>query len=192
MIYEFYHIFRFNANFKNAAGLFIGIFKSQFFLADNAVCAIIYLYKLTKKKRSKHYEKILIAFLVLVLSLSFVACGNKGTKTDEKSFNSLQELANDPEFQQIFEDGSDENFKVSVSADSDTVLLFKVTATKTYNEEDVEYLSSRSTEEISEKFALADLQKTLKMYGFGDVTIDYKMYNGDGTLITERTIPPKN
>ena len=129
---------------------------------------------------------------MLALSLSFVACSKKETKTEDKAFFSLEELVSDPEFQQIFKDSGDENFQVAVSASSDTVLVFDVTATKTYNEADVEYLSSRSTEEISEKFALADLQKTLKMYGFGNVTIEYQMYNGDGTLITERTIPPQN
>ncbi|MBR4579974.1 MAG: hypothetical protein IKO32_01935 [Lachnospiraceae bacterium] len=64
--------------------------------------------------------------------------------------------------------------------------MYEAHAKKTYD--DVEYLSNLTTEEISDKFALDELWKLLKKFGFGDVTIDVKMYNGDGTLITERTV----
>ena len=97
---------------------------------------------------------------------------------------------NDPEFQKAISDSDDDVFKTSVSADSDKVLVFRVDVQKTYDAADVEFLQSKTDDEISEKFALADLQKFLKSYGFGDVTIEFKMYNGDGALITERTFPP--
>ena len=130
-------------------------------------------------------KKILIALLILAMCLSFFACGKKNS--DEAVF-SLEELLSDPEFQQIFEDNEDENFKTSVSAKDDTTMVFRVDAKKTYEGEDLDFFRDLSTEEISDKFSLKDLQKILKGYGFGKVKIEYKMYNGDGALITERTI----
>ena len=130
-------------------------------------------------------KKILIALLVLIMCLSFYACGKKDSNS---SFSSLEELVSDPEFQQIFSDNEDENFKITVSASDNTTLLFEVNAKKTYDEADLDFFRNLTTEEISDKFGLADLQKILKKYGFGDITVEYKMYNGDGALITERTI----
>ncbi|MBR0413685.1 MAG: hypothetical protein IJI67_01275 [Clostridia bacterium] len=135
-------------------------------------------------------KKTLIAVLVLALCLSFFACSKNDSKSESKSYFSLEELVNDPEFQKAISDSDDDVFKTSVSADSDKVLVFRVDVQKTYDAADVEFLQSKTDDEISEKFALADLQKFLKSYGFGDVTIEFKMYNGDGALITERTFPP--
>ena len=132
-------------------------------------------------------KKILIALLVLTMCLSFFACGKKDSKSDDKPFFSLEELVSDPEFQQIFADSEDEYFKTTVSA-SGTVLLYRVDAKKTYEGEDLDFFRNLTTEEISDKFGLEGLRKTLKAYGFGDVSIEYKMYNGDGALITERTL----
>lgn len=128
------------------------------------------------------------------MCLSICACGQEETKssTTSKSSSSavfsLKELVSDPEFQEAIREGDTENFKSSVSADSDTVLVYRVDAQKTYLEEDLDFFRYMSTEEISEKFDLEGLKKLLKNYGFGDITIEYKMYNGDGKLITERTI----
>ena len=130
-------------------------------------------------------KKILSLLLVLTMCLGFFACGKK---EDKSAVFSLEEMVSDPEFQQIFSDSEDEVFKYSVSASSSDVLLYEATAKKTYDEADLEFFRSKTDEEISDKLGLADLQKTLKMYGFGKVTIDFKMYNGDGTLITERTL----
>ena len=140
-------------------------------------------------------KKILIALLAVIVCLSFCACGSQSSSkpTSEKSYLSLQELVSDPGFQEAIAADESENdmFKTSVSASSDSVLVYEATAKKTYDKEDVDYLSNRTSEDISDKFGLAELQKLLKQYGFGNVTIDFKMYNGDGTLITERTYEPK-
>ena len=133
-------------------------------------------------------KKILIALLVLTMCLVFCACGKEDSKSDEKTYLSLKELADDPEFQQIFADEEDEVFTYAVSANDDTTLVYEAIAKKTYEGDDLEFFRNLSTEEISDKFALDDLRKMLKQYGFGDVTIVCKMYNGDGALITERTI----
>lgn len=130
-------------------------------------------------------RRILIALLVLAMCFSFFACSKKDTTPSDFKFASLEELVNDPEFQQIFTDSEDEMFTYSVSA-SGNVFVYEAHAKKTY--EDVEYLRNLTTKEISDKFALADLQKLLKRYGFSDVTINVQIYNGDGTLITERTL----
>lgn len=122
------------------------------------------------------------------MCLSFFACGKEDSKSSKAAFFSLEELVSDPDFQKIFSDSEDENFKISVSASSSNVLLFEVNAKKTYNEEDLDFFRNLTTEEISDKFGLANLQKILKNYGFGNVTLEYKMYNGDGALITERNI----
>ena len=136
-------------------------------------------------------KKILIALLALIMCFSLFACGKSdSTKTSETAYFSLEELVSDPEFQKIFTDNEDEVFKYSVSANGD-VFVFRADAKKTYEGEDLEFFRNLSNEEISDKFGLVDLQKTLKGYGFGNVTIDCQMYNGDGTLITERTIEPK-
>ena len=134
-------------------------------------------------------KKILIPLLVLTMCFSFVACGKEDSKTTAKAYFSLEELLGDPEFQKLFSDNEDENFKTSVSAGGSDVMVFRVDAKKTYTDEsDLDFFRNLTTEEISDKFGLAELQKLLKRYGFGNVTIEYKMYNGDGTLITERTL----
>ena len=133
-------------------------------------------------------KKILIALLVLTMCLTFFACGKKDSNSTETAFFSLEELVNDPEFQQVFADEEDEVFTYAVSASDDTTLVFEATAKKTYDEADQEFFRNLSTEEIVDKFALKDLQKLLKRYGFGNVTIDCKIINGDGTVMTERTL----
>ena len=133
-------------------------------------------------------KKTLIALLVLTMCLTLFACGKNDSKSEEKSFASLQELVNDPEFQQIFTDEEDDVFTYAVSASDDSTLVFEATAKKTYSGDDLEFFRNLSTEEIMDKFALDDLQKLLKGYGFGDVTMNCKIINGDGTLITERTL----
>ena len=124
------------------------------------------------------------------MALSLFACGSSSTKSSETAYFSLEELVNDPEFQQIFTDSEDEVFSYKVSAEGD-VFVYEAHAKKTYEGDDLEFFKNLSTEEISDKFGLADLQKLLKGYGFGNVTIKCKMFNGDGALITERTIEPK-
>ena len=128
-------------------------------------------------------KKILIALLVLAMSLTFFACG-KGSNSGEGIF-SLEEMVTDTEFQQIFADSEDDMFTYAVSATSSNVLLYEAHAKKTYD--DVEFLQNLTDEEISDKFSFEGLQKILKMYGFGKVTVEFKMFNGDDTLITERT-----
>ena len=96
---------------------------------------------------------------------------------------------NDPEFQQIFTDEEDEVFTYAVSASDETnTFVFEATAKKTYEGDELDFFSNLSTEEISDKFALEDLEKMLERYGFGDVNMKCRIVNGDGTLITERTI----
>ena len=131
-------------------------------------------------------KKILIALLVLTMCLSFFACGKK--ESDDEAFFSLEELVSDSEFQEIFAEEEDEVFTYAVSASDDTTLVYEATAKKTYEGDDLEFFRDLSTEEIMEKFALADLQKLLKRYGFGDVTVVCRIINGDGELITERTL----
>ena len=135
-------------------------------------------------------KKILIALLALTLCFSLFACGKDNAKFNDKTYFSLEELVSDPEFQKIFTDSEDEVFTYNVSASGD-VFVFEAHAKKSYEGDDLEFFRNLSTEEISDKFGLADLQKTFKAYGFGNVTIDCKMFNGDGALITERTIEPK-
>ena len=131
-------------------------------------------------------KKILIALLVLSMSLTFIACGKKDSETSESPFLSLEELLNDAEFLKIIADSENEMFTFSASYGGDNVMVYEAHTKKTYD--DVEYLQNLTTEEISDKFGLAELRKLLKRYGFGNVTIVVKMYNGDGTLITERTV----
>ena len=133
-------------------------------------------------------KKILITLLVLNMCLALFACGKKESNSDDKTYFSLKELVSDPEFQQIFADEEDEVFTYAVSANDDTTLVYEATAKKTYEGDDLEFFRNLSTEEISDKFALDDLRKLLKQYGFGDVTVVCRIINGDGTVITERTI----
>ena len=133
-------------------------------------------------------KKILITLLVLTMCLALFACGKKESNSDDKTYFSLKELVSDPEFQQIFADEEDEVFTYAVSANDDTTLVYEATAKKTYEGDDLEFFRNLSTEEISDKFALDDLRKLLKQYGFGDVTVVCRIINGDGTVITERTI----
>ena len=133
-------------------------------------------------------KKILIALLVLTTCLSFFACGMKDPNSTDTTYFSLEELVSDPEFQKIISDDENEVFKYSVSTNGSNVLVYNANAKKTYEGDDLEFFRNLTTEEISDKFGLADLQKLLKRYGFGDVAVEVKMYNGDGTLITERTL----
>ena len=138
-------------------------------------------------------KKILIALLALAMCFSLSACGkdaSKPTGSTDATYFSLEELVNDSEFQQIFTDSEDEVFTYNVSASGD-VFVYEAHAKKMYEGEDLEFFRNLSTEEISDKFGLGDLQKLLKGYGFGNVTIKCKVFNGDGALITERTIEPK-
>lgn len=128
-------------------------------------------------------KKILIALLALTMCLSFCACGSEETKDTKSSTSSkeavfsLKELVSDPEFQEAIREGDTENFKSSVSAPSDTVLVYRVDAQKTYPEEDLDFFRDMPTDEISDKFDLEGLKKLLKGYGFGEITIEYKMAN---------------
>ena len=137
-------------------------------------------------------KKFLIALLVLIMCFSFFACGSEGSGSNEESeateepILSLQELVSEPEFQQIFADEEDDVFTYAVSASDDSTFVYEVTAKKTYD--DPEFFENLSTEEIMDKFSLDDLQKLLKRYGFGDVTIVCRIINGDGTVMTERTL----
>lgn len=142
-------------------------------------------------------KKVIIALLVLTVCFSLFACGNEESKSaeateavesTESAFFSLEELVNDPEFQKIYTQDDDENFRFSVSA-SGNVFTFRMDVKKTYD--DYEYLQNLTDKEISDKFGFVELQKLFKGYNFGDVTIDFKLYNGDGTLITERTFDPQ-
>ena len=133
-------------------------------------------------------KKILIALLVLAMSFSFVACGKKDAQSTDTTYFSVEELVNDPEFQKIISDNEDEVFNYSVSSGDSNVLVYEVSAKKTYEEADLDFFRNLTTEEILDKFALADLQKLLKRYGFGNVAVEVKMFNGDGTLITDRTL----
>ena len=120
--------------------------------------------------------------LVLAMRFSAAACGKKNSEP----ILSLEEMVNDPEFQKIYEDSEDEYFKVTVSAEG-TVMTFRVDAKKTYAGEDLDFYRKLTADDISDKFGLADMQKLLKRRGFGDVVIEYKMYNGDGVLMNEKT-----
>lgn len=117
------------------------------------------------------------------MCLSFCACGSEETKDTKSSTSSkeavfsLKELVSDPEFQEAIREGDTENFKSSVSAPSDTVLVYRVDAQKTYPEEDLDFFRDMPTDEISDKFDLEGLKKLLKGYGFGEITIEYKMAN---------------
>ena len=134
-------------------------------------------------------KKILIALLALTMCLSFFACGgktNNATSSEAQTMFSLEELVNDPEFQEAFNENENDMFTYSVSASSDSVLVYEAHCKKTYD--DAEFLRNLTLEEISDKFDLAGLQKLLKRYGFGKITIDVKIYNGDGELLNEKTL----
>ena len=126
------------------------------------------------------------------MCLALAACGKKDSEetqaeTQAETYLSLEELLADPEFQQILADNEDEYFSTSVSAIDSSTMLFRVDAKKTYEGDDLEFYHNLTAEEISDKFGLEDLQKMFKTYGLGDVTIEYKMYNGDGALMNEQT-----
>ena len=133
-------------------------------------------------------KKILIVLLALTMCFSFFACGSQDSESSDKGYLSLEELVSDPEFQQIFTDMEDDMFTYSVSASDENTFVFEANAKKTYKGDDLDFLTNLTTEEIAEKFDLAGLKDTLKDYGFGDVTVVCKINNGDGSLITERTI----
>ena len=133
-------------------------------------------------------KKILIVLLALTMCFSFFACGSQDSESSDKGYLSLEELVSDPEFQQIFTDMEDDMFTYSVSASDENTFVFEANAKKTYKGDDLDFLTNLTTEEIAEKFDLAGLKDTLKGYGFGDATVVCKINNGDGSLITERTI----
>ena len=90
------------------------------------------------------------------------------------NMNLLLPKSNDPIFKL---------FNYSTDLKSGSTHVVKAHAKETYD--DVTFITNLTTEEIAKKFGLRTLQKNLLRVGFGEVPIEFTIYNGDGTQITK-------